>query len=812
MSNQGHTIKEFPDVDNKLRAPYKKSQFEKQREEAEKKRIREEAENAAALRAFQEEFEDDDCSGANTRQGGYDQRGVYGGGDYGQGGYGGRGGPPSRGMEPGRGPPGPHGGRGFSGGLGGPPPRGVGSLGPPPPSMRSRELEGFGRPLAPPQRKNPNDRRDLGFDDRDSHRQRSNDRTDRGRKIPAAFSTSDDEYERTDMGYRKPAEPEVPKPTLQLNTLPPGTSPAAIKALLPGLLRVDDVRILPPPPNAASSTERRSISAIVTLSRETASSDIDTAVSSLRGNYLGYGHYLSLHRHLSTAALSSAPITITYATGTSVAPFGAKFVDTDPAKPQGSLNRQPPPGSYKGFAPPSSYSSSAPAKPLGPILHVPVQPPSDVREIRLIHKTIELLLTHGPEFEALLMSRPDVQKEEKWAWIWNARSKGGIWYRWRLWSLLTGSDQKGRYVPLFEDAPAWRAPEKSLSNEYATKLEEFVEDEDYASSEDDFSDDEAMKPVSGLGLGEDEGPKFLGPMQKAHLVHLLARLPPNVQKLRRGDVARITGFALKNSRQGAHEIVQMLVENVVKPYSHTSANPAQKSRPTPPTSGSEGKEKEREDTSSSSLVALRLIPDIIASALNSGVPSARNFRALFETELSRRKVFEHLGRLEKKFGWGRMSSEKWRDAVKRELSRWRDGSLFLPGKPEEWLDAFARVEGEEKEARRKEEEERKRESRWKTVPDKVAPTAGTSEASAMEVEEDVDGAPMDEDEDVDGVPMADSDEDVDGEPMAVDEAEQTVEASAEPPAQAVETKQEEATRLKRQRPKAEDMFADSDSD
>ncbi len=40
-------IKEFPDLSNKLSAPSKKSLFEKQKAEAEAKRIREAAETAA---------------------------------------------------------------------------------------------------------------------------------------------------------------------------------------------------------------------------------------------------------------------------------------------------------------------------------------------------------------------------------------------------------------------------------------------------------------------------------------------------------------------------------------------------------------------------------------------------------------------------------------------------------------------------------------------------------------------------------------------------------------------------------------------
>jgi hypothetical protein len=105
--------------------------------------------------------------------------------------------------------------------------------------------------------------------------------------------------------------------------------------------------------------------------------------------------------------------------------------------------------------------------------------------LKLIHKTLEALLTHGPEFEALLMSRADVQKEEKWAWLWDPRSTGGVWYRWRLWDILTGSHKGSGYgrsqhkrMPqhVFDGGATWLVPEKGLRFEYTTGLDEFVSD------------------------------------------------------------------------------------------------------------------------------------------------------------------------------------------------------------------------------------------------------------------------------------------------------------------------------------------------
>lgn len=587
-----------------------------------------------------------------------------------------------------------------------------------------------------------------------------------------------------------------------------------------------------PPTGAASATERKSMSAIVTLSKETAASDIDSAVSQLRDHYLGYGFYLSLSRHLSTAALSSAPIPSITTGQTATQPFGAKqaFVE-DLVK---STHMHAPPVSYRGIAPPSSYHAPA-AKPIGPVFHVPVSPPSDIRELRLIHKTLENLLTHGPGFEALLMSRPDVQREEKWAWIWDARSVGGIWYRWRLWELLTGAENKpGRYLPVFEDMPAWRAPEKELPFQYVTSIEEFVEEDDYNSSEEDESDEEEGRGRDRRGMEIqpkiEENETFLNPLQKAHFTHLLARLPSNVQKLRRGDVARVTAFALKMAKRGAFEVVDMCVQNVLRPYSATGANP----RCEPHEREDREGERKVEDTSAASLVGLRLIPDIIASALNSGVSSARVYRQLFEKTIDQRRTFEKLGKLDRKLGWGRMSTEKWKTNVKGELNRWKDSCLFMPGAPEQWLETFLNpkisAEEEAQQKTREEDEERKRkESRWKAVKEGEAKAREVEMADAPHApvngDEEGDGAPM-EDEELDGMPMEEDngapmeeDEDVDGAPMAEDDGEPMImdEDDTKPTSPTVVQSVEPASEAGgvsavRRRPRAEDMFADSGSE
>ncbi|KAK4903690.1 hypothetical protein LTR66_017995, partial [Elasticomyces elasticus] len=70
--------KSFPDVSAKLSALPKKSLFEKQKAEAEAKRVREQAENAAALEDFVKSFDDEAPVGPSSSAGRLNTQGGRG--------------------------------------------------------------------------------------------------------------------------------------------------------------------------------------------------------------------------------------------------------------------------------------------------------------------------------------------------------------------------------------------------------------------------------------------------------------------------------------------------------------------------------------------------------------------------------------------------------------------------------------------------------------------------------------------------------------------------------------------------------------
>ncbi|KAI0009341.1 hypothetical protein F4779DRAFT_627835 [Xylariaceae sp. FL0662B] len=826
-SSSSKKLTDFPDVEAKLHKPSRQSAFEKQKADAEAKRKREAAETAAVYESFVKSFDndDDDDDGGDA----LGQQGAFGGRPQGA--------AFNRNAQ-------------FGGGVTGPPKRhfgagpgasgmksGPGSLGPPPTAFgNKRRFDGYQQGF---NRRGVDEARGrLGFQDDDS----DGGPVAKPKGVSRAFDTSDDEGNARSRDLAE--EKAIAKPTLRLASLPPGTSPAVIKALMPSNLTIENIKILPPTPQG--STERKSISAIVTLSKETPATDIDATVSSLQNRYLGFGFYLSLHRHLSSAVTSTA-VASNLTSSSASQPFGAKPV------PQANDGNPHQPGAFhRAFAPPSSYGPGG-----GPIqrtiLHVPVQAPRNIKQLQLIHKVVESVLEHGPEFEALLMSRPDVQREEKWAWLWDARSEGGVWYRWRLWEVITGAQdkvgQQAKYLPLFEGSHAWKVPDKGLSFEYVTAIDEFVSDPDYDSSDEEDYEDEGNKPAEG---GDSEN-AYLNPLDKARLTHLLARLPTTLAKMRKGDIARVTTFAITHASRGADEIVDMIVANIVKPFALTSANPEYKKtnrdgedrgtesrHSTPLPDDTSAKPNEAQDTSASSLVGLYVVSDILSSSATSGVRHAWRYRQLFEVALKEGKVFETMGLIAERLNWGRLRAEKWKRSVGLVLGLWESWSAFPHESQQFFTETFEKPPSAKKE---EQTEEAIKRNKWKVVEaaSGIAPgddkgyqplptgidTAGNSRGVEVDMD-DVDGQAMDDDlmmddepldSDIDGVPM---DQDEDGDPMDEDGPNTTLSADRDDPEpgggnitekRGVEDLSKEplpAAQQTRKRMRAVDMFADSD--
>ncbi|KAF8242849.1 hypothetical protein K440DRAFT_563936 [Wilcoxina mikolae CBS 423.85] len=772
---------QFPNVRDKLSAPSKKSAFEKARLEAEEKRKREEAETAAVYKDFVASF-DEGPPDSPASSSGFPGRGA----GYVRGGF--RGGAPPNG--PGR--------RHFSGAPSAPvrPPPRKRNLGD---AFERDEEEGgvFGGSVPTPSEREKRRMKEgntglLAFGNS-------------GPKRRERYNAADD-----DSGSADPDTAVAhPKPTLLLSSIPPTITKTAITDLLSSTpLKIDSIRIIPAPPppgpSMPSPSIRKAASALVTLTSETPASDIDAAVSVLNGRYMGYGFWLNIVRHLSSTVAGSAPTGIPVI-GSQSNPFGAKA--PRPAGPAGSGRGGPHRG---GFAPPPSFGppGRAQQQQQSAALQVHVQPPQDLKTLKLIHRTIETLLTHGTEFEALLMSKDEVRQDPKFAWLWDARSQAGVYYRWKLWEIVTGYSIDKPYTPtvdIFDSAGAvWIPPKKPLKYEWAGSLKDVVEDYEFRSDEldEDDSDHDSHqhnddRPV-GLAGGEGKKAKgYLGVLERAKLIHLISRVPTTTSKVRRGDIGRVMAFAMEHAEGGmGEEVVEILVSNVLKPLAFTKA--AKSDSPSDSESEREKeKEDEKPDTSSAKIVALWIISDVLSNS-SLGVRAAWRYRQLFDTALREKKVFARLGEIYRESGWGRMKAEKFRRmVVEGVLEGWEKWCIFPQTTYEAFLDSFLNSPNQpsDKEKSRSHTPTASSssttapaaatKSRWKTVD--AAPSVFNPALPVEDDDEDIDGAPMvDDDDDVDGEPMVEDDEDVDGEPMEEDkveeEEEEEEEDGYEPPA------------------------------
>ena len=444
-----------------------------------------------------------------------------------------------------------------------------------------------------------------------------------------------------------------------------------------------------------SSAIRKAASALVTLTADTPASDIDAAVSALNGRYMGYGFWLSIVRHLSSAVAGSAAAAIP-TIGAPSHPFDARA--PRPSHGRGGQHHSSNHHHHRGgFAPPSSFGQGGGGgggrrerhhqqqqqqQQPSNALQIHVQAPGDLKILKLIHRTIEALLTHGPEFEALLMSQDSVRQDPKFAWLWDARSEAGVYYRWKLWEILTGFSIDKPFTPiveLFDTANSvWIPPRRPLKYEFANSLEDVVDDYSFQSDEDEDGSDQEhhhhnrphgrnrshhrhQKHQSQHQSHQDQnqhphpsqqaGPSsYLGVLERAKLLHLVARVPTTTSKVRRGDVGRVMAFAMEHAEGGkGEEVVTVLVANVLRPLAFTRVAP----------SASASLEA---DASSAKIVALWLISDVLSNS-SLGVRAAWRYRQLFENALRERRVFAHLGDIYRESGWGRMKAEKFRRMV-----------------------------------------------------------------------------------------------------------------------------------------------------
>ncbi|KAI7342828.1 hypothetical protein KC336_g23136, partial [Hortaea werneckii] len=205
--------------------------------------------------------------------------------------------------------------------------------------------------------------------------------------------------------------------------------------------------------------------------------------------------------------------------------------------------------------------------------------------------------------------------------------------------------------------------------------------------------------------------------------------------LRKGDVARVTNFAINHAGEGAEEIVDLLLLNVDKPLAHSLAaryedsNISQNSEDdyepdeelpglgsSTPHTTQEGRRDD--DSSNAKLIGLYLISDILSASSTAGARNAWKYRQLFESGFKSRKTFEHLGKLDRELAWGRMKAEQWKRKIGVIFGIWEGWSVFSSDVHKELKQSFfeppmSEAEQAVEQAAKESEERKLAEEKWK---------------------------------------------------------------------------------------------------
>lgn len=568
------------------------------------------------------------------------------------------------------------------------------------------------------------------------------------------------------------------------SNLPPNIDPQHIEELFADFPSLKVTKVEKIPPGGPAPKSRPSATMKVVFDKDAVARDLDDVMMKLNDKkYLGRGYYLHLDRYLGGKAADTAQVKEA---------FGARWQA---------------PEATKGYAPPPDLgggSRDGPREDRDQLI-VTANLPPDMAMLRLVHQTIEGVIQGGIEFEAALMNDPQVQDEERFAWLYDQKHPLNRYYRWRLHQVVCDTSNP----EIFHNYGLWNGPTEPLSDEFADNLGAFD-----PADEDSDSDEEELKPQhKPLPIGDnypgrvDNGYGILSPRSRAMLLWLLTTVPPG--SILADDIAAISVFAVEHAAHGMDEVVDILLSNVVEPFQLTDANSRKRALEV------ESKDDiRRPDARQVTLNALRIVHDVLfTTSKESGV--AYKYRLAIGTQLVERRVLEHLEQMPTHLAMGRMTERSYREEVNVILKVWEEEAFFEKPTLEHLEEVFNARERQKEQ----DEHERKIADRRKR---KAAPKVRSKEVEDAKKEDDEE---MDVDEGQ--TPEVEAEDEI-----AQDRTPQTLPDASPVPQPAEDNQQPEAeipsrpvpvppqpidvdeipgetaaARARRLRPKAEDMFA-----
>lgn len=367
------------------------------------------------------------------------------------------------------------------------------------------------------------------------------------------------------------------------SNLPPSIDPRRVEELFADFPTLKVTKVEKVPPQGPSVKGRPSATMKVIFDKDANARDLDDAMNKLNDKkYLGKGYYLHLDRYLGGRSVDTTQRT---------EPFGARW--QAPEVP-------------KGYAPPPDLGGGNRDRPREDTdqLIVTANQPPDLATLKLVHQTIEGVILGGVEFEAALMNDPQVQEEERFAWLYDQKHPVNRYYRWRLHQIVCDSPNP----EIFARHGDWRGPTDPLADEFANSLGAF--DSDYDEDDSDEEDEKEKPTYKPLPVGDnypgrvDNGHGIMSPRSRAMLLWLLTSLPPG--SIVADDIAAVSVFAVEHAAQGMDEVVHILITNIVQPFQLTDANPRNCQN------DAESKDDiRRPDVRQVTLNALRILSDVL---------------------------------------------------------------------------------------------------------------------------------------------------------------------------------------------------------
>jgi len=349
-----------------------------------------------------------------------------------------------------------------------------------------------------------------------------------------------------------------------------------------------------------------------------------------------------------------------------------------------------------------------------PRSEVQVVKPKDGDKLKIIHRTIERVLTYGEQFEACIIERE--WNNPTYNFLVDNNCEEHIYYRWKLYSLLQGDGKyqwRSEPFQMFAEGPWWIPPEVPFNNN--GELEEI------ANSSDEEHRERQREHIPKGNLGR---------VAKRRLEIMLRNMT-----FERGKIAKAMAFAI-NHADAADEVIDIICKSLVS-----------------------------EDTPLPQKIArLYLVSDILHNS-SVHVTNAWKYRSGFEVKLP--EVFQHFNKIYRSI-LARLKAEQVRRQVCNILSVWNNWIVFPEHRIAEYNSIFMQPGTETSIA---EVPVEKPGEATDVAATEEAQNASAPVSEGEPMEEDIDGEPL---SDIDGEPLTE-DEEVEEEMHSISEEAQDIE-------------------------------------